>query len=157
MTAPPVIEKPRKHKLFLRILLVLCVIACLVIVGFVGLVGRHVYMAGYVIKPNAYAMDYAHLSLIEHMRMNDGAWPQSWEELSNTCASSDIGLLSSNPEFVIKELAQRVEIDWASDPGQLLTLVDEGKSLEGRLVRLRSGRRDWFVGSEPNQMIYEYL
>ncbi|MFN7139822.1 MAG: hypothetical protein ACK4UN_10825 [Limisphaerales bacterium] len=108
-------------------------------------------------QPNAYAMDYAHLSLIEHMRMHNGKWPQSWDELSNTCASSNIGLLSSDPEFVIRELKQRVEIDWGSDPRQLLRFADEGKPLEGALIRLRSGRRDWFVGSEPNQKIYEYL
>jgi hypothetical protein len=129
----------------------------LVVAGVVIWFGPGVYRSITVRQPNSYAMQSAGQLIIEHLRRHSGAWPKSWAELRETCAISGMQILAKTPDAEIAELKKRVEIDWSADPARLRDLVHQGDVARIAVVKLRSGRRDWFVGAEPNQMIGDYL
>lgn len=66
-------------------------------------------------------------------------------------------ILAATADGEIEQIRKRIEIDWDGGFDRMQSRVDQGLSIENTLVRLRSGRRDWFVSTEPNRMIYEYL
>jgi hypothetical protein len=140
-----------------NILLVGASILMLAAGGVVGWFGIGVYKAMAVRQPNAYAMQSAGQLIVEHMRLHSGAWPKSWTELRDTCATSHLNILSPNADTEIEELRKRVEIDWSVNPELIRRRVLQSNSIPISVVRLKDGRHDSFVGAEPNQMILNYL
>jgi hypothetical protein len=106
-------------------------------------------------QPNAYAMQAVGELIVEHMRLHSGAWPRSWKDLQNTCAVIGRGVFSTNADAEIEKLKKLIDVDWAADPEALRRVVIKGNPIS--VVRLRSGRRDWFIGAGPNEIIAEYL
>jgi hypothetical protein len=133
--------------------LILALLAGCIVVWF----GVRAYKSITVRQPNAYAMQSAGQLIVDHMRLHSGAWPRSWTDLRDTCAATGKQILSTNADSEIEELKKRVEIDWGADPKSLRRSILQGDRGPISVVRLRSGRRDCWVGAEPNQMIREYL
>lgn len=122
------------------------------VLGAAVVFGLHAYRSVSVRQPNAYAMQSAGQLIVEHMRLHSGAWPKSWAELRDTCATTGIRVVAADADAEIEELRRRVEIDWAVEPARFLESTQPIA-----VVRLRKGNMDWFVGVEPNQMIMNYL
>lgn len=116
---------------------------------------------------DAYAVWRAADLVIQHLETHHGAWPRSWEELHATERSAHQGVASTKldgswtaefrPRASIEELRTRVMIDFHVDPTQPLAHPPLSNGPPFRVIYLRDGRRQHFVGKEPNAMIREYL
>lgn len=125
--------------------------------GIVGWFGFGAYKSMTVRPTNAYAMQSVGQLIVEHMRLHSGAWPKSWTELRDTCATSRLNTFSTNADTEIEELKKRIEIDWSMNPERFRRVVLQSNNIPTSVVRLKDGRHDSFVGAEPNEMIYDYL
>lgn len=138
-----------------------------VLLGVAGFFTYAVYQTTQVIVPNAYAVWWTADLVIEHMEKHQGAWPRSWEELRATSDQAYKGTVSTNldgtriaefrPRASIEELRQRVEIDWAADPHELVKADFKTSGPPFRVIWLRNGKSTHYSGKEPNEMVLEFL
>tara|TARA_R110002111_G_scaffold78983_3_gene125222 strand:+ start:536 stop:1042 length:507 start_codon:yes stop_codon:yes gene_type:complete len=122
------------------------------VVGIVGFVVYSLYVSISVSVPNAYAMWVAPELVIQHMEANNGAWPGNWEDLRpyyipGTSIESPSGF---------ENLIERVEIDWTVDVVNLRQSLPTNPD-DLRVIWLRDGRDDQWLGAGPNELIYKYL
>ena len=125
----------------------------MLLIGLFSFAGVSVYRTVYVVVPDAYAQWWVADMVIEHMERNDGAWPKSWDDLREPytiCAGR------SGPSWSFDELRERVEVDFNTDPDQLIAAASDA-SPPFRVIYLRSGGQHHWEGREPNQMILSYL
>ena len=96
---------------------VLCGALLLAVVGCVTAVaiGLRAYRAVTVRQPNAYAMQSAGQLIVEHLRHHSGAWPRSWAELRDTCATAGTMILGADADAEIEELSA----DGQKGPGRI--------------------------------------
>ena len=106
-------------------------------------------------KIDAYAMEWTGGIMVDYLRSNDGRWPGGWEDLRDTFESE---ATRASPLFTFEELQERVWVDWDFDPDAYFGRHGgKAGSDSFEVVRLRSGRRTFWPGFEPNEMIYEQL
>lgn len=109
----------------------------------------------------AYAVWWTADLVIEHMELNKGSWPRSWEELQATWEHAHRQPPESNrPRLSIEELRRVVEIDWTADPRELVKakLPEQLESAPPfNVIRLRNGSSAHWEGKEPNYSVLEYL
>jgi len=101
----------------------------------------------------SYAVWWVADMCIEHMEVNDGQWPRSWDDLRDdyqTCVAR------SGQPWSFEELSSQVEVDWHANPIELLPIVDDS-SLDLKLIWLRNGSDAHWSGQEPNTKVVEYL
>lgn len=72
-----------------------------------------------VVVPNAYALEWASVFVIEHMEANENRWPTSWADLKDEYDSQVASGHTPAPTW--QELQSRVEIDWDVDVDLLVT------------------------------------
>ena len=102
----------------------------------------------------AYAQWWVADMVIEYMEWNEGSWPCDWDDLKEPyeiCAGQSVAVWS------FEELRGRVAIDFAVDPAKLSTVERENGEAPFRVIYLRNGKRNHWVGNEPNLMILQYL
>jgi len=101
----------------------------------------------------SYAVWWVADMCIEHMKANDGDWPQSWDDLRDdyqTCVAR------SGQPWTFDELSSRVEVDWDASPIELLPMAGDS-AVDLRVIWLRNGSDVHWSGREPNTMILDYL
>jgi hypothetical protein len=105
------------------------------------------------VTEDAYAAQWVALSIVEHMKTHDGAWPKNWEELrpSYRRLTDEAG----ESVWSVSDLQRRVEVDWRANPQQLRSAVQTGDEPPFKVVR--DGTGSHWQGQEPNQIILEYL
>jgi hypothetical protein len=103
---------------------------------------------------NAYAVWWAADMVVEHLKANDGAWPQDWDDLQDdyqTCVKR------SGQPWSFDELQSRVVVDWHADPKQLASLANSNTVPPFRVIWLADGTDNYWESNEPNQIIADYL
>jgi hypothetical protein len=132
------------------ILLFLAVTGLLVVGFFVHSVVNTVT----VVVPNAYAIEWAAVFIIEHMEANQNRWPRSWADLKD---EYDQQVASGHPPAPTwQELQSRVQIDWNVDV-RSLAMADAKNHPPFRALWLSDGTNSHWEGSEPNHNILQYL
>jgi hypothetical protein len=133
----------------------------LLIVGGVGWFGYSMYRYATVTVPNAYAQWGAAELVIIHMKLNNGAWPKSWDDLEPIDAAYNTHWnLYGGSDF--KALKELIEIDWKADPAALRRASvtrdgDPNGDPPFRVIWRRDGGKSHWEGAEPNQMIADYF
>lgn len=140
------------RRLWLKWLMLLACVCASVYVGF------SLIRAAYdvpEITNDAYAQIWIVDALKKHMRLNNGQWPGSWEELA---PSFSVMAREHNCEWTLDQLRQRVEIDFTANPDELAKVHAVNGTVPFRVIWLRSGKpgRHW-EGAEPNHAIWEWL
>lgn len=131
-----------KQRLLLVLgLLTLSVCGVALYIGYVGVTNR---------VSNAYAVDWVSAMVVEHMHVNDGRWPSSWQELRPVYDN-----LEGAHVWSFTELQQRVAVDWKADPAKLKRMADAQQELQ--VIWLLDGTNAHWEGSEPNGRVAEYL
>ena len=107
-----------------------------------------------VVVPNAYALEWASVFVIEHLEANENRWPTSWADLKD---EFDRQVASGHaPAPTWQELQSRVVIDWDVNVDSLVT-ADPKKDPPFRAIWLSDGTNSHWEGSEPNRKVLEYL
>jgi hypothetical protein len=114
--------------------------------------GYSVYRYWTVTIPNALAQQGAAELVMIYMKLHDGAWPKSWDDLEPIHAKYNTHW---NSDF--KRLQELVEIDWTADPVVLTKAKDGVNEPPFRVIWRRDGRKSHFDRGEPNQMILDYF
>lgn len=144
-------NKKKKRRLWLGILLS---VLALFFAG-VGWFGYSMYRYVTVTVPNAYAQWGAAELVIIHMKLNNGAWPKSWDDLEPIHAKYNTHWNYGGADF--KRLQELIEIDWSADPAVLRKARDNGSQPPFRIIWRRDGGKSHWEGAEPNQLILDYL
>ncbi|XAM00751.1 hypothetical protein OT109_05030 [Phycisphaeraceae bacterium D3-23] len=126
---------------------------CVIAVSMGVLFGVAMYRYVNTTVPNAYAVWCVADIVILHMEANDGDWPTGWDDLRDDHATR----AGSDDPRDFKELQERVEVDWLADPAALVTASPDYENPPFNVIRLRDGRREYWGGAEPNQLILDYL
>jgi len=93
--------------------------------------------------------------LVGYMEANDGAWPQSFDDLQKTYVQLG-GRLPGGE--TIESLRQDVGIDFHFDPALAsASITADASEPTFRAVWLKNGSTSHYEGDEPNQRIFEYL
>jgi hypothetical protein len=103
---------------------------------------------------NAYAVWWVADMVVEHLKANGGAWPQSWDDLRDdyhTCVKR------SGQPWSFEELRSRVVIDWRAEPSELAALANQGSDARFRVIWLKDGSNSHWEHAEPNRIIADYL
>jgi len=137
------------------------------LVGIMGLFAYAIYYTFYVAVPSSYAVWETGDLVIEYMDKHQGVWPKSWDDLANMRGQKTNGVYVGKTETSweagfrpitsIKELQQRVEIDWSANPKQLVKAEISAKGRPFRVIWLKNGKSYCYSGKEPNEMVLEYL
>jgi hypothetical protein len=107
-----------------------------------------------VVVPNAYALEWAAVLVIEHMAANQNRWPNSWADLKD---EYDRQVASGHqPAPAWQELQSRVQIDWNVDVDSLAK-ADSKNDPPFRAFWLSDGTNTHWEGFEPNRNVFEYL
>ena len=107
-----------------------------------------------VVVPNAYALEWAAVFVIEHMEANENRWPTSWADLKD---EYDRQVASGHrPAPTWEELQSRVQIDWDIDVNSLAK-ADPKNDPPFRAFWLSDGTNSHWEGFEPNRKVLEYL
>ena len=112
-----------------------------------------VYTARHI--PEAYAAWDTGTILIEYMKLHDGKWPSSWDDLLSVMSSDSGGKIefhgakAGDTNYALS-LRKKVAIDWKFDPARNDQISP---------VTRPNGTRFPIVweGAEPNEMIHAYL
>ena len=114
----------------------------------------NLYVFLYESIPEMYCAEWVAGTIIHHMKTNDGGWPRDWDELRRTYADRT---KDKGGPWSFEDLHRWVDVDFSADPGVLAqaTLPEHGPPF--RVVTLKSGRRHYWEGAEPNTMIWRYL
>jgi hypothetical protein len=91
--------------------------------------------------------------VVEHMKANDGQWPANWDDLVDdfqTCVNG------SGRPWQFNDLKKRVTIDWNVNPDELIEQQTGGKP-DFRVIWLKNGTDSYWVSTEPNQIVLNYL
>jgi|GEM_PF-3497793 len=104
--------------------------------------------------PELYAQEWVADLLITHMRLNDGQWPASWDDLEE---AFQINAARAGQPWTFDDLRERVAIDFSADPNELARSVLQDGKVPFRVVWLRSGDHHHWAGGEPNLMVWRYL
>jgi hypothetical protein len=127
----------------------------ILIVAVLSVVLAIVYYANNVNQTirNSYAVWWVGDMVVEHMRANDGQWPQNWDDLRDdyqTCVKR------SGQPWQFDELKRRVKIKWDANPNDLL--VDQSDGVPNfRVIWLSDGTDSHWSHQEPNQIVLDYL
>ncbi len=130
-----------------KILLVLAIAA---VVGLT--VGGIMFHRAMEATRDAYAVWWVAGMVVEHLDANDNNWPTGWSDLQDdyqTC------IARSGQPWTFEELRERVEIDWSTDPDDLLAKSRAGEPI--RVIRLRNGKNTHWDGLQPNEIVLNYL
>lgn len=109
-----------------------------------------------VVKPNCIAIDSATNHLITYLENHDHKWPRGWDDLRKIHEIWNPPL-PDTPDRIFPSIVNHVEIDFQADPAVLAQATPDGKLPPFRVIWLRDGRTDRFVGTEPNRLIWEHL
>ena len=103
-------------------------------------------------KIDCYCLDMTTCMVIEHMRANEGAWPNGWDSLDD-----DFDKLSAyfGNAWTLEELQRRVDVHWRADPQELARNTTTNVSPPFKVIWLRNGQT--YHLNEPNQTILNYL
>ena len=107
------------------------------------------------IVEECYTQERVALSVIEHMKTHDGAWPAGWEDVGR--AYERVANEDHEHSWSLDDMRRRVEIDWKAEPDRLLESAKPDDRHPFKVIWLRDGRDVHWTGGEPNQMILEYL
>jgi hypothetical protein len=103
---------------------------------------------------NAYAVWWVADMVVEHMKANDGAWPNDWDDLRDdyeTCTAR------SGRPWSFEDLSTRVTVDWHAQPSRLAEQARRDSVSPFRVIWLANGSESHWEGMEPNQIIVRYL
>jgi hypothetical protein len=129
--------------------LIVIAIAAVVALGF-----------SYAIRVNqmsrdSYAVWWVADMCVEHMATNNGDWPRNWDDLRDDYQAC---VARSGQPWSFDELSARVAIDWDADPHRLASLAaNSGAMRDFRVIWLRNGSDAHWEGSEPNQIVLDYI
>ncbi|QNN22392.1 hypothetical protein HED60_08930 [Planctomycetales bacterium ZRK34] len=103
---------------------------------------------------NAYAKWHVAALVIDHMKVNNDAWPTGWDDLRD---DFDRRVTQSGQSWSFDTLRERVVIDWTVDPEKLahVEVIDDQQPFN--VIRARHGIDSSWEGAEPNRMILDYL
>jgi len=108
----------------------------------------------YANAQDANAQEMVAKMVIEYLDANQLEWPDNWTELYGPYLK-----VNRSYSLSFQELQDRVQIDWKVDSKELLQRVnsesDDHSALQ--LIWLTDEGRSHWKGSEPNEMVIEYL
>ena len=103
---------------------------------------------------NSYAVWWVANMVVEHMKANNNQWPKNWDELRDDYQTRTE---RSGEPWSFEELAGRTNIDWQTDPADLLVKSGDHQTAQFRVITLSDGTDSHWQGREPNQIILKYL
>ena len=133
-----------------RLLLVFAVL----LIAAAGYGGYVVHHYNTVTVPNAYAVDWVPLMVIEYMKTHDDQWPRSWDDLRDPYENL---AAPQNYPWSFEELQDRVVMNWDADPKVLKKVTPTNDEPPFRVIWLRDGSSTCWEGAEPNARVLEYL
>lgn len=102
-----------------------------------------------------YAVWWVGDMIVLHLEKTEDHWPRCWDDLKD---DYDTCVARAGQPWTFQELRDRVEIDWKANVDDLRAVPpDSSGDVPFRVVRLRSGRKGYWAGREPNRMIHRYL
>lgn len=121
-------------------------------------IGIWLYRVTQVAMPEWYAAWEVGDLIVESIEINDGRWPQGWDDLRAAAASRSNRGETAHQAF--ERLPRRVKVDWSVDPEALVRKVMQEGEGSIQVVTRPDGKpleAGWGLGTEPNWKIVQYL
>ncbi len=142
----------RRFLIYLAFLLLLALIGGLL--GGTFLAVRCVVLQGEIVR-DCYYVEWVTEMIILHLDANHQQWPESWEDLRDDHAKCEN--LASRLPWSLTELSENVSVDWLMNTAELKAQAAEPDHPKLQFISLKNGRKVYWSGGEPNQMVCEYL
>lgn len=101
--------------------------------------------------PDMYGQWHTANMIVAYMGDHEDQWPKSWDDLKPYSERQA-------EWWTFEELQNRVRVDFNADVNSLKSApVNPDGRVTIEVVELTSGKRVYYEGAEPNQLIWEYL
>jgi hypothetical protein len=135
---------------------ILNAVAITVVVGLLAAAGLGVWVLTQASKltNDSNAVGLAAEMIVHHLRNNDNAWPQSWEELRR---DYKVCVKDFDPPPTFEDLRARVCVDWSMTSELLAQLAIEGIQPTSKVIWLCDGSTVHWRGAEPNRYVLNHF